>query len=65
MKEIKVGEYIKTVAGYIGKIINYDDGMYTAKMRDITIDLYIDDIKNHSKNMIDLIEKRRLCVIRI
>lgn len=56
MEEIKVGEYIKTVAGYIGKIINFNDGMYTARMKDVTIDLYIDDIKNHKENIIDLIE---------
>lgn len=54
--EIKVGEYIKTVAGYIGKIIDFSDGMYTAQMKDATIDLYIDDIKNHKENIIDLIE---------
>lgn len=55
--EIKVGEYIKTIAGYIGKIINFSDGMYTAKMKDAIIDLYIDDIKNHKENIIDLIEE--------
>lgn len=57
MEEIKVGEYIKTVAGYIGKIISFSDGMYTVKMKDATIDLYIDDIKNHKENIIDLIEQ--------
>ncbi len=57
MEEIKVGEYIKTVAGHIGKIISFNDGMYTAQMKDATIDLYIDDIKNHKENIIDLIEK--------
>lgn len=57
MEEIKVGEYIRTVAGYIGKIINFSDGMYTAQMKDATIDLYIDDIKNHKENIIDLIEE--------
>lgn len=56
MEEIKIGEYIRTVAGYIGKIINFSDGMYTAQMKDATIDLYIDDIKNHKENIIDLIE---------
>lgn len=56
MEEIKVGEYIKTVAGYIGKIINFSDGMYTAKMKDATIDLYIDDIKNHKEKIIDLVQ---------
>lgn len=56
MEEIKVGEYIRTVAGYIGKIINFSDGMYTAQMKDATIDLYIDDIKNHKENIIDLIQ---------
>ena len=57
MEGIKVGEYIKTVAGYIGKIISYNDGMYTAQMKDVIIDLYIDDIKNHKENLIDLIEE--------
>ena len=57
MEEIKVGEYIRTVAGYIGKIINFNDGMYTAQMKDTTIDLYIDDIKNHKEKIIDLIEE--------
>ena len=57
MEEIKVGDYIKTVAGYIGKIIRYNDGMYTVQMKDVIIDLYIDDIKNYKENLIDLIEE--------
>lgn len=78
MEEIKVGEYGRTNLGNIIKFawFQQEDGV-TCKDKVVLVDemfkssspfYYFEKnefIKNHSKNIIDLIEKRRLCVIRI
>ena len=67
MEEIKVGEYVRTKDGVIGKVIalahmyieldrKYYDTQY-GFVRDITFD---ERITKHSSNIIDLIEVRRL-----
>lgn len=66
-KEIKVGEYIRTKDGIIDKIIidykgkcnnpNCDSKHISCKKN-----YYNEDkIVNHSPNLIDIIEERRLC----
>jgi hypothetical protein len=68
--EIKIREYIRTIDGYIRKI----DNINTDKNKITYYGKYILDmpyknsqavaekkIKAHSKNIIELVEKRRLC----
>ena len=66
MEEIKVGEYVRFKDGKIRKIINQDVDNH------LIVDTIIyggnwltfnekDNIVKHSSNIIDLIEKRRLC----
>ena len=52
MEEIKVGDFIRTKNGYISKIRYLIEGCDNSEIK-------------HSSKIIDLIEKRRLCVIRI
>lgn len=56
MKEIKVGEYIRTKQGEIAKIIDtniFDKTIY----KDVQgAKYYLEDITKHSPNIIDLIE---------
>lgn len=61
MGRVKKGEYIRTKNGYIGKLLNFikDDVFYATIECDFIIGgmpITKDDIKNHSKNIIDLIE---------
>jgi len=67
--EIEVGEYVRTKEGYIGqvtkvienKIIEFKTNQII-KVQEINITLKttIESITKHSKNIIDLIEVRRL-----
>jgi hypothetical protein len=55
---IEVGEYIRTKEGKIGKIINITISDKGIKFYSIKWDIIkYRDIKTHSKNIIDLIEK--------
>lgn len=60
--EIKVGDYIRTKAGYIGEVININDfrDPGTKICVDFNLSDYIfigeKDIKKHSQNIIDLVE---------
>lgn len=69
--EIKVGEYVRTKEGYIAKCIEIDedkdyftfDDCVESQYGDTFYSLYDRELKNivkHSKNIIDLIEVRRL-----
>ena len=69
--EIKVGDYVRTKRGYIGKVIKIRERIETYKnnREAYLVDwggkraTYISQIKDikHSNNIIDLIEERRLC----
>ncbi len=67
MKKIKIGEYIRTKNGIIGKVIALlgkdccYKNMNTYEIDTIFGDVYEEDIEKHSNNIIDLIEIRRLC----
>lgn len=68
MEEIKVDDFIRTKDGYILKVININDfrppeSKYCTEASYLTDIRFIgnDDIVKHSPNIIDLIEKRRLC----
>ena len=61
MEEIEDGEYIRTDDGLIGEYSKYK-GFDYVELKDKTLGIDIEkDIKKHSQNIIDLIEKRRLC----
>lgn len=67
-EKIEVGEYIRTKNGNIDKIDRYifESNIYHCKNglcidTENRIGLYLEDIVKHSKNIIDLIEVRRLC----
>ena len=59
---IKVGEYVRTKNGYIGNVVNINE--FRPPEAEICVDMnfsdYVfvgeEDIKAHSKNIIDLIE---------
>ena len=56
MTEIEVGEYVRTKLGEIAKIVDtnmYDNTIYKDMQG---ARYYLEDIVNHSKNIIDLIE---------
>lgn len=53
MSEIEVGEYIRTTDGEIEKVVLIYDNRYMNEDGNMT---HFDDIKAHSKNIIDLIE---------
>lgn len=63
--KIEVGEYIRTNNGNIAKIVEIrkkDRDCDTYYITDvITASGFFEHIKKHSKNIIDLIEARRLC----
>lgn len=66
--EIEVGEYVRTKTGNIGKIIDISNVTGQKRKKylikwDISKAYYITNIRivKHSKNIIDLIEVRRLC----
>lgn len=78
MNKLKVGEYIRTYDGYIGKLVKIiPDVLNNLKIdvkREIkhcnnSIDDYIYTRKGfivkHSEQLIDLIEERRLCERKI
>lgn len=62
--EIKVGDWIRTSDGYIGKIIekriNEKDKYIIDVLPNVILQLNRDFVK-HSSNLIDIIEERRLC----
>lgn len=67
MKEIKVGEYVRTKNGIIDKVENYSigccvwhcqNGMCIDKCN--CIGTHLEEIVKHNKNKIDLVEERRL-----
>ena len=67
MNKIEVGEYIRTIDGYIRKVININEkGTYKALcygkyLVDVpyknSLGISAKKIKSHSKNIIDIIEK--------
>ena len=61
--KIEVGEYARTKDGKIVKIIGMDEILisYETEENPGYNDLYSEDIIKHSKDIIDLIEVRRLC----
>lgn len=61
MKEdkIEVGEYVRTKNGQVDIYIENDENYMFARCKNKTY--WINDIVKHSKNIIDLIEVRRLC----
>ena len=71
MEDIKVGEYIRTKIGHIGKVVYIRKPLEGLKNDRIAYLInwdngkayYISQVKdvNHSFNIIDLIKKRRLC----
>ena len=74
MEEIKVGEYVRTIDGYIRKVIqvnkkgSYEGLCYGAYSVDIryknSVGISAKIIKSHSENIIDLIEVRRYCLYK-
>lgn len=60
--KIEVGEWIRSKDGFIGKVqkINYDDmeksNYYICEKDNVMASNYLENIANHSKNLIDLIE---------
>lgn len=56
--EIKSGDYVRTKQGYIYKVKSvYEDMIWVYDIQWIPEQ----EIVKHSKNLIDLIEERRLC----
>lgn len=64
---MEVGEYVRTDKGFIGKVSEIDNGyVFSDDDLDVSYSEYrqyveFKEIKKHSKNIIDLIEERRLC----
>ena len=57
MEEIKVGEYVRTFNGLIGKVVQLtDSGNYTIRIYNGAEYVVRAVIAKHSKNIIDLIE---------
>lgn len=60
--KIEVGEWIRSKDGFIGKVqkINYDNmeksNYYICEKDNVMASNYLENIANHSKNIIDLIE---------
>lgn len=68
MSEIKVGDYVRidndfrVIALGIGKVIRINkDTIYVKNKFELPISFKRENRAKHSKNIIDLIEKRRLC----
>lgn len=72
--EIKVGEYIRTKEGYIGKLVEYIPNALNYLKIDVCREIiHCDNSRDnfiytrygfqleHSPNLIDIIEERRLC----
>ena len=59
--EIKVGEYVRTKKDGICKLLNIENDYMWCGYVDKPFWLRKDNIVKHSKNVIDLIEVRRLC----
>ena len=53
-EEIEIGEYVRTTDSEIEKVVLIYDNRYMNEDGNMT---YFDEIKNHSKSIIDLIEK--------
>ena len=67
MEDIKVGDFVRLKQGYIGTVENINDFRepsmkYVVDIQKIDL-VFVgdDDIVKHSKQLIDLIEVRRLC----
>ena len=56
MEEIKVGEYIRTKKGYLGKYLKSAEGFDEFIDNEGTFGLDIEEVTKHSPNIIDLIE---------
>ena len=71
MEDIKVNDYIRTKDGIIARVTRYDDLMLDCDrdvfdlgnlaMMEIPVEYIQEYVMKHSKNIIDLIEVRRLC----
>lgn len=65
--EIKVGEYIRSKDGYIGKVqklkpdCEYNQNYLICEKDNVMASDYTENIVKHAENIIDLIEVRRLC----
>lgn len=57
--DIKVGEYVRSELGSIGKITKIEDNKFLYENK--TLITWIGNVTKHSFNLIDLIEKRRFC----
>ncbi len=58
MEEIKIGDYIRTEKGFIGKVKEFDKTVDCYTVKDNEGEYWVEPIFiiNHSKNIIDLIE---------
>lgn len=68
MGKIEIGEYVRTEGGNIIKIdgswkysTNNSGTILYTNISQIPVEYYTENIVKHSKNIIDLIEVRRLC----
>lgn len=59
MSNIEVGEYVRSNLGSIGKVTRIEDSKFLYENK--VLICFIDNVINHSKDIIDLIEVRRLC----
>ncbi len=62
MEEIKVGEYVRNRAGNIAKVMKNHNTVFEIELNTgARINQFEEFIVKHSKNIIDVIEVRRLC----
>ena len=62
MENIEIGEYVRTTDGIIGKIEEYTNNEYHIKISENDIwKCGIDNIKSHSKDLIDVLEEGDFC----
>lgn len=59
MEDIKVGEYVRSKIGSIGKVTKIEDNKFLYENK--TLITWIGNVTKHSFNLIDLLEVRRLC----
>ena len=57
MESIKVGEYVRTEIGTIGKVVRINEMYFTIENNRGEIDILYERNQKHSKNIIDLIEE--------
>lgn len=62
--EIEIGEYVRNKYGEIGIVTKTYPKLMWRKKKNPSL-LEYNEIKSHSKNLIDLIEERRYCYFRI